>query len=270
MLTWLRVAWAFFVRDFRIEASYKVGFVLSMLGVILNLAIYYFITRIFGSVAAPYLQRYGGSYFAFVVLGVAFSDYLAVGIGATSRSLRSAQVTGTLELMLLSPTRLPLLLLSSSLWSYAFATLNVLGYLLLGFALGMRLEQANVPLALLSLALAIVSFTALGVLAASLVILIKYGNPLGWAIRVSSLVLGGVFYPVEVLPEWLRWVGQALPLTHALELLRRSLLLGESLAQLWGHLLALTLLSVVLLPMSLLACSLAIGMARMHGSLSQY
>jgi ABC-2 type transport system permease protein len=258
------------VRDFRIDISYKAGFALGTVGVFLNVAIYYFITRIFGSAAAPYLQTYGGSYFAFVIIGIAFSEYMAVGIGATSSSLRSEQVTGTLELMLLSPTRLPVMLLSASLWSYAFATLNVLLYLIMGAALGMRLEHANIPVALLALALAIVSFNALGFFAASIVLLIKYGNPLGWAIRVSSIVLGGVFYPVSVLPDWLRLLGQLLPLTHALELLRRSLLLGEGISQLWGELLALTTLTVVLLPLGLLACSLAIRVARMNGSLSHY
>jgi ABC-2 type transport system permease protein len=270
MLAWLRVPWAFFVRDFRIEISYKAGFALGVIGTILNVAIYYFITRVFGSVAAPYLQTYGGSYFAFVVIGVAFSDYMAVGIGATSSSLRSEQVTGTLELMLLSPTRLPVMLLSSSLWSYAFATVNVLVYLLMGAALGMSLGQANVPFALLSLLVAIVSFNALGFLAASLVLVIKYGNPLGWLIRVSSMVLAGVFYPVSVLPDWLHLIGQVLPLTHALELMRRSLLLGEGITELWGELLALTILTVVLLPLGLLACNLAIRFARMNGSLSHY
>jgi ABC-2 type transport system permease protein len=266
----MRVPWAFLVRDFRIERSYKAGFVLRVLGALLNVAIYYFISRVFGSVAAPYLQAYGGSYFAFVVIGVAFSDYLALGISSIGNSVRDAQLTGTLELMLLSPSRLPTVLLSSSLWSYLFATVSVLTYFAMGAALGMRLGNANIPFALLSLAIAIVSFNALGLFATSLVILIKRGNPAGWAIRVSSVVLGGVFYPTNVLPGWLREVGQALPLTHALELLRRSLLRGEGMAELGGELAALIALTVVLLPLGLLACHLAIRIARTDGSLSHY
>ena len=56
MLTWLRVPWAFVVRDFRIEVSYKAGFVLRVSAALVNVAIYYFIALVFGSVAAPYLQ----------------------------------------------------------------------------------------------------------------------------------------------------------------------------------------------------------------------
>lgn len=270
MLAQLRVPWAFLVRDFRDDSSYKLGFLFRVASAVINVAIYYFIASAFGSAAAPYLSSYGGNYFAFVIIGVAFSEYLALGIGAIGESIRQGQTTGTLELMLLSPTRLMVTLISSSLWSYVFASMRVLVYLIVGAALGMRFEHANVPFALFSLVLAIVSFNALGLFTASVIIMMKRGNPLGWALRVSSMILSGVYYPVDVLPTWLRPLGQLLPLTHALELLRRSLLLGEGLAQLWGDLLLLVGLTIVLLPLGVLACHLAIQVARTDGSLSHY
>ena len=270
MLARLRVPWAFVVRDFRIEVSYKAGFVFRIAAPLVNVAIYYFIARVFGSVAAPYLQLYGGNYFAFVVIGVAFADYLGLGISAIGNSIRDGQVTGTLELMLLSPTRLTTVLLSSTLWSYLFASLTVAVYLTAGIMLGMRLDSANVPFALLSLIISVVSFNALGLFAASLIILMKRGDPLGWAIRVTSAVLGGVFYPMNVLPGWLRALAQALPLTHALELMRRSLLNGEGWTELRGEMLTLIGLTALLLPLGLLACALAVRVARTDGSLSHY
>ena len=213
MLAYLRVPWAFLVRDFREDSSYKIGFLFRVASAVINVAIYYFIASAFGSAATPYMISYGGNYFAFVLIGVAFSEYLAIGIGAIGDSIRQGQTTGTLELMLLSPTRLVVTLLSSSLWSYVFATLRVVVYLIVGAGLGMRFDQANVPFALLSLALAIVSFNALGLFSASVIILMKRGDALGWALRVSSLVL---------------------------------------------------------LPLGLLACQLAIHVARTDGSLSHY
>jgi ABC-2 type transport system permease protein len=258
------------VRDFRIELSYKANFAMRTLGVLLNVATYFFIARVFGSVAAPYLQAYGGSYFAFVVIGVAFNSYLGVGISALGDSIREGQATGTLELMLLSPTRLITVLLSSSLWSYMFACINVAVYLLAGAALGIQLDKANVPFALLSLAVSVLSFNALGMCAASLLILMKRGDPLGWAIRVSSAVIGGVFYPLSVLPSWLHTLAQVLPTTHALELMRRSLLNGQGWAELQGELLILAGLTALLFPLGLLACRLAIHVARVDGSLSHY
>ena len=270
MLAYLRVPWAFLVRDFRDDSSYKIGFLFRVASAMINVAIYYFIASAFGAAAAPYLSGYGGNYFAFVLIGVAFSEYLAIGIGAIGDSIRQGQTTGTLELMLLSPTRLVVTLLSSSLWSYVFATLRVLVYLVVGVGLGMSFDQANVPFALLSLVVAIISFNALGLFSASVIILMKRGDPLGWALRVSSLVLAGVYYPVAVLPSWLILIGQLLPLTHALELLRRSLLAGEGFAELGGELAILCALTLVLLPLGILACQLAIRVARTDGSLSHY
>jgi len=118
--------------------------------------------------------------------------------------------------------------------------------------------------------LSIVSFNALGLFSASVIILMKRGDALGWALRVSSLVLGGVYYPVNVLPSWLNVIGQLLPLTHALELLRRSLMNGEGFTQLWGEFAILAGMTLVLLPLGLLACQLAIRVARTDGSLSHY
>jgi ABC-2 type transport system permease protein len=270
MLAHLRVPWAFIVRDYRQDVSYKLGFVFRIVSAVLNVAIYYFIANVFSTAAAPYLQPYGGSYFAFVLIGVAFSEFMAIGMSAIGESIREGQTTGTLELMLLSPTRLVVTLFSSSLWSYVFASLRVLVYLLVGVALGMRFGQANLPFALAALLISIISFNALGLFAASVIILMKRGDVVGWALRVSSLVLSGVYYPIGVLPGWLRLVGQALPLTHALEVLRRSLLLGEGLPQLWGELLMLVLLTLILLPLGALACNLAIRIARTDGSLSHY
>lgn len=270
MLSMLRAPWAFIVRDYRLDLSYKLGFIFRVCSAVLNVAIYYFIAGVFGGTAAPYLRDYGGSYFAFVIVGVAFSEYMAIGMTAISESVREGQTTGTLELMLLSPTRLLTMLFSSSLWSYVFATLRVLVYLIVGIFLGMQYGNANLPAALVALALSIVSFNALGLFAASVIIIVKRGDALGWAVRVGSLVLSGVYYPTEVLPEWLRLLGQILPLTHALELLRRSILLGEGLAQLGPKLLTLAALTLVLLPLGLLTCQAAIRIARVDGSLSHY
>jgi ABC-2 type transport system permease protein len=270
MLANLRVPWAFIVRDYRMDVSYKLGFLFRVCSGILIIAIYYFIANVFGDTAAPYLRAYGGSYFAFVIIGVAFSEYMTIGMNAIGDSVREGQMTGTLELMLLSPTRLAVTLVSSSLWSYVFATLRMGVFLLAGMALGVGFGSANVPFAALSLLLAVVSFSALGLLTASVIILMKRGDLLGWALRVSSMLLAGVYYPIDVLPAWLRLAGQALPLTHALELLRRSLLLGEGFVELWSELLILVGLTALLFPLGLLACHTAIRIARTDGSLSHY
>jgi len=266
----MRVVGASFTRDRQTALSYRAAFALSLVASVVNILGAFFLSRAFGGAGSSLIAAYGGSYFGFVIIGIAFANFMALGLGGISTRVREGQMMGTLELMLLSPNRLGVLLLSSSLWSHAVSFATLLVYLATGALLGMDLRQANLPMAALSLALAVVSFNGLGLLAAAFVIVLKQGNPVTWLIGTASVLLSGVFYPVNVLPDWLRALAQLLPLTQALELLRRSILNGEGLATLWGPFLALLLLTVVLVPVGLYACHVAVRIAQTDGSLTHY
>jgi ABC-2 type transport system permease protein len=250
--------------------SYRIGFLLSTGGSLASILSVFFLGQAFGDSLAGPMERYGGSYFGFAVVGVAFSNLMAVGLTGISSTIREGQMMGTLELMLLTPNRLGVLLVGASLWSHAMAAVTLAIYLLVGLALGMDMSQANVPMTLISLVLAVVAFNALGLFAASIVIVIKQGNPVSLLLGMASVLLAGVFYPVSVLPGWLQAIGQFLPLTHALELIRRSALGGEGIGTLWGPLLALIGLTAILAPAGLWACARAVRFAQTDGSLSQY
>lgn len=267
---WPGVLTASLVRDMRIAISYRIGFLISTGGAIVSILSVFFLSEAFGTDQVGPLQAYGGSYFGFAVIGVAMSNLMALGLAGIASTIREGQMTGTLELMLLSPNRLGILLFGSSIWGHAQALITLALYVIAGLVLGLDLGSANVPMALASLALAIVAFNALGLLSASVVIVIKQGNPVSLLVGMASVLLGGVLYPVSVLPGWLQAAGQALPLTHALELLRRSLLGGEGIGTLWGQFLALLVLTAVLLPLGLFACDRAVRFAQTDGSLSQY
>ena len=86
---------------------------------------------------------------------------------------------------------------------------------------------------------------------------------------MSSLV-GGAFFPVEILPDWLRVISFLLPITHALEALRLSMLEGYSIATLWRPLTALAVMAGTMLPLGLWLFSYAVDHARREGTLMQY
>lgn len=266
----LRVAAAFFVRDLRIALSYRVGFILTVLGALANTLGIFFLSQTFGGLATPLLTPYGGSYFGFAIVGAALTNFMAVGLGGMASRIREGQVTGTLEIMLLSPNRLPILLMGSTTYSHTLSLVMLIPYVVTAIVLGLDTSRADVPMVLASLLLALVSFNALGLMAASMVILIKQGDPVTWIVNTASVLLSGVFYPASVLPDWLQGVGQLLPLTHALELVRRAAFNGEGLATLWPSFLALAALTVALLGVGLLATQVAIRIAQRDGSLSYY
>ena len=87
--------------------------------------------------------------------------------------------------------------------------------------------------------------------------------------HVATLV-GGVFYPIEIMPSWLQAVAHLLPLTYALRGMRLALLNGSSWSELLPDLLVVGAFAVVLFPVSLLVFRFAVERARADGSLAHY
>jgi ABC-2 type transport system permease protein len=270
-LAGLRAAAAFLLRDFRIEVSYRFAFFLQFFGIFFSVVVFYFVSRTLGAAAAPYLQEYGGDYFSFVLIGIAFASYFGVGLSAFASNLRQAQTTGTLEAMLGTPTRLSVIILSSAVWEYVMTTLRVLVFLGMGVIfLNVDLGAGNYPAAGLILLLTILIFSSIGILAASFVMVLKRGDPVTWAIGAVSSLFGGVYFPISVLPGWTQVISRLLPITYALNAMRLALLRGAGFEVLWPDLAALALFAAALLPLSLLSFRYAVRRARREGSLTQY
>ncbi len=99
---------------------------------------------------------------------------------------------------------------------------------------------------------------------------LKQGDPINWAFSALSGLLGGVFYPITVLPQWLQMFSYILPITYSLNAMRLALLQGYSLEALAPDIIALMLFSVVMLPFSIMAFRYAVRRAKVDGSLTQY
>jgi ABC-2 type transport system permease protein len=267
----LPLALAFLKRDWLSEVSYPVAFTLQLFSILLSVGVFYFISEMLGDSVAPILSQYGGDYFSFVLIGIAFTSYFGVGLSSFASSLRQAQTTGTLEAMLTTPTTISALIIASSLWDYLLTTVRVLVYLGVGgLLLGVDLGRGNYAAAGLTLVLTVIVFSGVGIIAASFIMVLKRGDPITWAFSALSSFLGGVYYPLEVLPGWLQFLARLLPITYSLEAMRMALLNGASFAQILPHLSILTLFGIVLLPISLLAFRFAVRRARQDGSLTHY
>lgn len=261
---------AFLRRDLLLQTSYRFAFVLQFAGVFFNMLVFYFLSTMVGAGAAPYLEPYGGDYFSFVLIGLAFSGYFGVGLNSFSGNLREAQTTGTLEAMLMTPTSLRTIILSSSLYDYGFVTLQVFVYLFLGVLLFDVQLTGNIPAALLILVLTIISMTAIGIVAASFIMVLKRGDPVTWLFNSIGLLLGGVYYPVSVMPDWLQTLSRLIPVTYALDAMRRALLTGATFQELLPDIIALVVFCVVLAPLSLFIFRQAVYRAKVDGSLAHF
>jgi len=267
----LRKPYAIIKKEFLTATSYKFDFTFRLLGIWLSIFIYYFISKLINPALSKDLQPYGGDYFLFVIIGTAFSGYLSVGLDSFSNSIREAQLMGTLEAILVTRTRFTTVLVYQALWNFLFASLHIVAYL--GFALlflNVHLENPNWPAALVILFLTILVFSSLGIISGSFILVLKKGTPVNWVINSVSRFMGGVYYPISVLPLWCRKLSFFLPITHSLEGIRLALLRGQSLGDLRNEVLALTVFAVVLFPLSVLCFNAAFNKARRDGTLCQY
>ncbi|TFG57771.1 MAG: ABC transporter permease [Candidatus Aminicenantes bacterium] len=262
--------YAFLRRDFREALTYKFSFVSSFVGILLSSATFYFVAKLVPP-GTPSLGPFGGDYFSFAVVGVAFSSLLGMFQEGLSAVVRSAQVSGTLEALLVTPASIPTVLFGSSLYSLilqVFRTILHLGVALAFF--GMTLGRVNVPGVVTVGVLTVLCFLGVGILSASFILVYKTGNPFGWILGTVSGLLGGVVFPVALLPPWIRWVSSLLPVTYALDGMRKCLLASAGFAEVLPDIAALAVFNIILLPASLIAFRLAVRKAKRDGTLSHF
>lgn len=270
-MTFLRRLGAFLHRDFRLELSYRFSLVLHYAGLTAHVLTFFYIGKLFHVEQSAWLKPYGGSYFPFVLLGIAFSGFLGFGLSGFSSALRIEQYSGTLESLLATPTPAWQVALLTTFSGYASTLLETSVYLGAGWALaGLDLSKARWTVAFIVLLLAVSAFSAIGILAGSFILVFKRGDPINWLIGTLSQFLGGVYFPVAILPKWLYRIARLLPVTYGLEALRRAILEGAGWADVSGSLAALAGFSLVGWPLALLAFQGALGAARRRATLSHY
>ena len=280
MASRLRLPLAFLRRDLLQTTSYRFAFALQLNGILLRLAMFYFIAQMISRSAGSLTQATDGlgameglshGYFPFVLIGLAFYGYLAAAMGSFSGAIRQGQVQGTLEAMLSTRTSLNSILLCSSLGRFFFTSFQVVIYLVLGsLVFGVDLGTVNPFSSAVVLALAVLAFSGFGILSAAFVLAFKRGDPVGFAVGTSASLVGGVYFPIAVLPNWLQDVSSWLPITHALRAVRRTILEGAGLEAIGHELVALVLFASLLLPLGLVAFELAVRRAKVEGTLCQY
>jgi ABC-2 type transport system permease protein len=247
------------------------SFFMNMVDSMMVLIFFYFLDQLISRGESRYLDRYGGNFLSFTVIGLAFARYFQLTLRMFSESIRTAQLSGCLEAMLSSQTDALTIVLMSSLYgllSGAVQPLLILGAG--GLILGVDLSHINLPATMLVLAFSVLTFVAFGVFSAATILWLKKGDPLAWVLGGMGTMLGGAYFPIDVLPQWLRQVSFLIPITYSLDALRLTILKGYSLDLVAQPLLILALMAVILLPASLAVFAATVRKGRIEGTLMQY
>jgi ABC-2 type transport system permease protein len=260
---------AFLRRDWIIRSTYRLG-LLSHLGMIFfTIAPFFFVGKLLDPSRAQALAPYGGAYFPFVLLGLAFSRYLTISLHSFAGAIREEQLQGTLEALLVSPTGLTVIVLGGALWEFLWTSLEVGLYLGLGaLVFGLDLSHANVPASIVLLVLTVVSLSSLGLFSACGILLFKEADPVNALLSGIMKLVSGVYFPLVLLPGWLEPLARLFPLTYALEGIRQAMLLGRSLRELGGVCLALCVFAAALWPLAVVSLAWTLRRLKTTGALS--
>lgn len=200
---------------------------------------------------------YESPLFPYIYLGNAFYIYVgAVMTGVSWAVIDDREHYKTLKYMYIAPISIPFYWLGRGVSRFLIGTVAVLVTITSGalfLNLPLNLAEVNWGLFLVSLFIGVTMLAMMGLILASLTLMMAQQNFfVGEAVAGALYLFSGAIFPLEVLPAWLRPIGYAMPITYWLELMRRSLI-GEvaqafptlarfSNGELLGILLALTVL----------------------------
>jgi hypothetical protein len=124
--------------------------------------------------------------------------YFSTALYSFAAKVRSEQVLGTLEAMLVSPTPTSVVIFSSTAWDFTWGALRLVVYLLVAvFVFGVKLNVTS-PIALvLGVGLTLLSSAGIGMLSASFILYFKRGDPINFLLSAGTTFFGNVIFPGE-------------------------------------------------------------------------
>lgn len=253
-------------RDFKITSSYRTAFLFDLAFGVLNLLVFYFISRT--------LQPRGddltgaATYFDFAAVGIALTLVIQATTTQLAARIHQEQLTGTLEALWSQPVASTELALGLAGFPFVFATARAALYVLIaGAFLDMNLHDADWVGFLLVLAMSGIAIGAIGILVGAVVFALKRGEGIAALFTFALGLLGGALFPVSAFPDWVRSITAVVPTRFAFDGARAALFDGGG----WGgSFAALTLFVAVAVPASLLVFRAALRHSLRTGSLGQY
>jgi ABC-2 type transport system permease protein len=261
---------AFLRRDLQIATSYRASFILELASIVFFLALFFYLSRLVDDSEFAASQDVGGDYFAYVAVGMFVFQIVQVSVASFTRKIREEQTTGTFEALMATPVNPALIVFASATYDLLRATVS--GLILLGaavavFGVHLEIEPGTLAVGMLALVGCLALFASLGILVGAATVLLKRAAVLVGLMLTGLSLLGGVYFPVDLLPGLLEFIAEVLPFTWGVDLLRASLLGGDvDPLQLVGLFASVA----VLLPVSLMGFGAAVRRARRMGTLADY
>jgi ABC-2 type transport system permease protein len=261
-----RAFWAVIRRDLHVYLSYRTRLVSQGLTMVFSLTLFYYVSRL---VHVTGFESHF-AYFGFVVVGLALISVM-YSCFSIPELVRQELIAGTFDRLVLSPfgaiRSVIAMTLFPMLYSFVIAGLTLgIGCVLYG----LQLRWSTVPLSIPVMMLTLLAFLPFGLLFASLTIVVKQGNVgTSWLIALLSII-GGLYFPIALLPHWVQVASKLQPFTAATDVLRHLLVGTPVEGSTVAAVLKLVGFAAVVLPASILILARAIHTGQKRGTIIEY
>jgi ABC-2 type transport system permease protein len=164
-----------------------------------------------------------------LLIGAVIWSYLGIVFEVLTETVAWERWEGTIEYTFMAPLSRAVHLLGMGAFAVLYGVIRTaLLFAVVALFFGLAFPDANWAAALLLLATASVSFVGVGMITAVLPLISpEKGAQLGFVAQGMLLVVSGVYYPVDVMPQWMQWISTVSPATYALEGIRGAVLDGH-------------------------------------------
>ncbi len=260
---------AFLRRDFLAALSYRMIFFTDALALALQAILFFYVGKLVEPDALPAFGGRQVSYFEFVVVGIAISMVIAVGLFRAAAAFRNEQLMGTLEVLLMTPTSPVTIQVGSVVYDLLYVPLRTgLFFVVVALTAPVDINPDGILLAFMTLLLFVPFVWGLGILYAAATLTFKVAGG-GFAVTILTLT-SGAFFPLSLFPDWLVTVAELNPMALVVETMRESLLGDARWSDVSDAFLVLAPAALVTLAVGVASFRAAMRRERRRGSLGLY
>lgn len=244
---------AFLRRDFLTAWSYRTMFFSDVINLFAQSLIFVFLSRIIDTDNLPAFGGTRASYLAFVTIGIAHTGFLQVGLGQMSRVIHNERLMGTLEALLMTPTRLSTLQLGWVAYDLVYVPLRTaLFFAIMAIVFGVTFDLSG-SLPAVAFTLAFLPFVwGVGAAMAAGTLVFRRGTPILGFLAFGLTFTSGAYFPLDLFPSWAVPLAELNPVALTVDATRDALLGGVGFVELLPQLALLSVMS---------GAALAVGLA---------
>jgi ABC-2 type transport system permease protein len=206
-----------------------------------------------------------------LLVGAVVWAYLGIIFEILTETVAWERWEGTIEYTFMAPLSRPIHLFGMGAFAIVYGVIRaVLLFGVVAMFFDLNLSHANFAAALVVLLVASISFIGIGMMTAVLPLISpEKGTQLGFIAQGLLLVVSGVYYPVEVLPQWMQWISVISPATYALDGMRDAIIDGAGITAMGDELWPLVVIGIVSVPLGLEVFRRGERYAKRHGKLKR-